>query len=178
MKRWPLLFTPLLLAWVRPCSAEVHPIVPAMIGLESIVFADDSGGTYGSQSLGLGFAADRFRFGAQARIGPSHPRRWLLETGGFLSFDWVHVVMGDQYSVGVLTTSIQPMARFELERPSNPALTVPLLVGMRALGVIVEWGGGPVFEFPVGTSGTDVGWTMEARLGLELVEFISFAKSL
>ena len=108
-------------------------------------------------SIGLRFGP--VRFGAQLR-GP-----FALELGGFFTVDLVRAQLESRLSIA-LFTGFEVMGRLWGTQWSAVTLGV---FGVRALGICLGFAGG--VDFRGGVVGN-----VEARLGVELVELITFFK--
>ena len=123
-------------------------------------------------NVGLGgFLGLRFgpvRFGPLIHVLFS--RELLLDLGGFFTVDLVRLQLEPRLSVA-LFTGVETWARVKPELPARWSVVAMGVFGVRALGVSLSFAGGAEFPIPAGVLGNG-----EVRLGVELVELITFFK--
>ena len=93
-----------------------------------------------------------------------------LELGGFFTVDLVRAQLEPRLSIA-LFTGFEAWGRWMPSRGPPWTAVVQGVFGLRALGVSLSFAGGAEFPVPGGALGNG-----EVRLGLELVELITFFK--
>jgi len=113
------------------------------------------------------------RFGP-VRFGPLihvlFSRELLVDLGGFFTVDLVRMQLEPRLSVA-LFTGVETFGRVKPALPARWSVVVQGVFGLRALGVSLSFVGGAELPVPAGVLGTG-----EVRLGVELVELITFFK--
>lgn len=114
----------------------------------------------------VGARFDPVRFGAQVR--GLFSRETGLDVGGFFTVDLVRVELDSRLTLAVFT-GVDVMARWMPGRPSPWSTVLLGQTGLRVLGITLTVAGGA--EVPSGLGDGEV------RLGVDLVEFVTFLKT-
>jgi hypothetical protein len=154
-----------------------HPvwfITDLSYGAGAMEFHDDQEAILpASLTLQPGFRYRPWRFGATFRWLHTGDRENFLETGIFFGGDLFSIEQDRQRSLAAyLRAEISP--RFSLDRGDSVTLFMAPYLGIRAFGIFLEAGFGPVFgPFDKDFGKTPLGMTGEGRIGLELFEFVN-----